>query len=349
MPQHEPITGAAGGKREVEDFNESIVMSVPANLRVKGALAWKILPRVSVAASGSFNNWPRSLLFVFQPQSAQYEQKQLPADVGENLTAEVDLLYRPNPSVDLILGGEFQAIYSKYNPPHTSGFLEDGSVSSVKDTAEVKEYIYSSAPRFLVKKSFQKGDYIRAGASYHFTLFDYQFRGARQFSQPSLEYPSYRLESFDTMIPRWKVFADGTKLIGENGSLYAAAEFGQYPNALTYEDTEFAPVRLSLINLQDLVSGSFDIELACNLTRIFNAMVGVNLRFVDIGEPDPELMDDRQVHASLKLGTSTRFYRNLWWSVRIPALRITRSDALGSAVLFNNRSYIETEILFVGL
>ncbi len=337
------------GKREDRTLNVSIVTSVPADLRVKAAFAWTLNDRLALAASGSFGNWPRSLVFVFQPQDTENPQKDLPADVGENLVGVVDLLYRPSPDLDLIFGGEFQSIYTKYNPPQSSGFNDDGTVSTVKDTAEVKEYVYSGGPRFIVKKSFKKGDYIRFGASYHLHLFDYQYRGAKQYSTPSEEYPSYRLQDLATMIPKWRLFADGTKLLGSEGALYIGGELGGYPNVLEMEDTEFAPVRLSLVNLVDLTAGKFTIEMSGKLTRILHGMAGLELRYLDTGDSDPFLVDDRSLYASLKLGTTTRFYRNLWWSIRVPSLRFYSSDALGSAVLFGNRSFIETEILFLGL
>lgn len=340
------------GKREDRTYKESIIQAVPADLRVKAAFAWDFADRWTISGSGAFGNWPRSLVFVFQPQETQqqaYEQKDLPADVGENLVGVVDLLYRPNPGLDLIFGGEFQSVYTKYNPPQTSGIQTDGTVSTVKDTAEVKEYIYSSAPRFIVKKTFQGGDYIRAGASYHFNLFDYQYRGAKQYAEPSQTFPSYRPQELATMIPKWKVFVDGTKLLGANGALYLSGEIASYPNVLDYQDTEFAPLRLSYISLVDLTSGTVTAELSGKLTRILQGMAGIELRFLDTGNSDPELIDDQSMYATLKLGTTTRFYRNLWWSIRVPAFRLYSTDALGSALLFGNRSYIETEILFVGL
>ncbi|MFH2055307.1 MAG: hypothetical protein ABIJ61_05070, partial [bacterium] len=298
---------------------------------------------------GSFGNWPRSPVFVLQPYDTEYEQKDLPADVGENLVGIVDVLFRPRPDLDLIFGGEFQSIYTKFNPPQSSGINTDGTVATVKDTAEVKEYVYSTAPRLIVKKTFSKGDYVRFGGSYHFNLFDYKYRGAKQYALPSDDYPSYRPQDFATMIPKWRVFADASRLLGSNGSLYLGGEFGSYPNVLEKEDTEFAPLRLSLLNLIDINSGSITAEISGQLTRILQGMAGLELRMLDVGDSDPQLIDDRSMYATLKLGTTTRFYRNLWWSVRVPAIRLYSSDALGSMMLFNNTSYIETEILFVGL
>lgn len=337
------------GKKEDRTFKESIIDAVPADLQVKTAFAWDIADRWTIAGLGSFGNWPRSPVFVFQPAETEYEQKDLPADVGENLVGIVDLLYRPKPDLDIVFGGEFQSIYTKFNPPQTSGINDDGTVSTVKDTAEVKEYVYSTAPRFMIRKTFTKGDYIRFGGSYHFNLFDYQFRGAKQYAAPSEQFPSYRPQDFATMIPKWQFYADGSKLLGPNGALYLSGEFGSYPNVLNLEDTEFAPLRLSLVNLVDINSGSVTAELSGQLTRILQGMIGLELRVLDIGETDPQLIDDRSLYATLKLGTTTRFYRNLWWSVRVPAVRLYSSDALGSMMLFSNTTYIETEILFVGL
>lgn len=337
------------GKRKGRSTNESIVVSTPSSMMVKTALAWKVTPKVTLALSGSIDNWPRSMVFVFQPKDYnEYDQKDLPADVGENLVGEFDVMYRPNPNFDIIIGGSFQNIYTKFEPPQESPFESDGTVSTTKDTAEVKEYIYSGSPRVMIKKTFTSGDYIRAGASYYFNLFDYQYEGARQYYEPSLVYPSYRTQELSSFIPKWRLFADGSKVLGSKGALYLSGEIAGYPNVLETTDTEWAPLRQSLVDLVNLTSSSITAELTGKLTRIFQAMVGAEVTFFKHGDANSNI-DDRSTYISVRLGTTTRFYRNLWWSVRIPDLRLYTSEALGSEILFQNRSYIETEILFIGL
>lgn len=336
-------------KYKSSSSKESIVPSTPSSMMVKTAFAWQVLPKVTLALSGSITNWPRSLVLVFQPKDDQnYGQRELPADVGENLVGEFDVMYRPKPGLDIIVGGVFQNIYTKFNPPHESPFESDGSVSTRKDTAEVKEYIYSGAPRFSVKKTFASGDFVRVGGAYYFNLFDYQYEGARELSEPSPIIPSYRLQEFSSFIPKWRLFADGSKTLGSRGALYLAGELGSYPNYLEIKDTEWAPLSQSLVKLVDLSSGSVTCELSTKLTRILNAMAGFEMRFLK-KDDESDYLDDRSVYATLKLGATTRFYRNLWWSIRIPEIRLYSSEALGSSILFENRSYIETEILFVGL
>lgn len=335
------------GKRKNRFNDESIVVSTPSSMQVKTAFAWKVAPKVTLGISGSINNWPRSLVFVFQPQDYdQYQPKDLPADVGENLVGEFDVMYRPNPSLDIIVGGMFQNIYTKFNP--SDSIVVNGSISTRRDTAEVKEYIYSGAPRIMVRKTFSTGDYIRAGAAYYFNLFDYQFRGAREYSEPSFVDPSYRSQELSSFIPKWKIFADGSKVLGSRAALYLCGEFAGYPNALSTEDTQWAPLRQSLVDLVDLSSGAFTAELSGKLTRILDGMVGIEVRYFDNGDSNPDL-DSRSMYASVKVGTTTRFYRNLWWSVRVPGYTLYTSEALGSEILFSNRTYIETDILFLGL
>ncbi len=55
------------------------------------------------------------------------------------------------------------------------------------------------------------------------------------------------------------------------------------------------------------------------------------------------------MYLKLRAGGTTRIYRSLWWTVRVPDMRLYTSKKLGSAVLFENKSYIETDLLLLGL
>ena len=96
-------------------------------------------------------------------------------------------------------------------------------------------------------------------------------------------------------------------------------------------------------------------DISAKLTRIFHGMAGIKVRYVGKGKDQPEsagassIMDDRSLFASLRFGTMTRFYRNLWWTIRVNDVRLYKSEAVGTAALFENTSYFETEILFLGL
>jgi hypothetical protein len=149
-------------------------------------------------------------------------------------------------------------------------------------------------------------------------------------------------------VPQWRVYADGTKALGANAALYACVETGRYPNALTKKDTDFVPLQMSLVDLVDLSSTSLRVDLTGKLTRIFTGMIGFEVRQFANGD-DRTLLDDRSMYLKLRAGGTTRFYRNLWWSIRMPDLRLYTSKGLGSAILFENKSYIETDILFLGL
>jgi hypothetical protein len=329
------------GKDRNKKNKEEFLVSIPSRLDFKVAFAWKFMDNVTAAVSGSMNNYPPSYIFALQPTNSSPADTQfsLSAGDGENIVGEVDLLYRTRTNLDVILGGVFQASRTKYDAPGPP----------YDDTATVKEYIYSGAPRFSIKKTFATGSYLRAGAAYYFNLFDYvDEKGGNPWESPSQDYASYRLQRFDSFVPLWKVFTDGSKALGTNATLYSRLEAASYPNALTKTQTDFVPVNLSLIDSDNLFSGCFAAEIAGRLTRIISAAVGIELRYVDIGVSKSQL-DDRSLYAKLRLGATTRFYRNLWWSVRIPDLRLYTSKEVGSAALFENRSYIETEILFLGL
>jgi hypothetical protein len=77
-------------------------------------------------------------------------------------------------------------------------------------------------------------------------------------------------------------------------------------------------------------------------------MIGFEVRQFANGD-DKTFLDDRSMYLKLRAGGATRFYRNLWWSIRVPDFRLYTSKGLGSAILFENKSYIETDILFLGL
>ncbi len=337
------------GKDRDEKTKDPFLEAVPSRLNFKTAFAWNPKENLKVGISGAISNYPSSYIFALQPSAAAVADSQLslPSRDGENLVGEVDLLYRTKSDMDIIVGGVFQRLFEKFDAPDAP-LLEDGTPNNYKDTAEVKEYIYSAAPRVSVKKTYPSGSYWRAGGAYYFSLYDYQYAGAGKYDYPSTNYPSYRLQTFETLVPKWKIFADGTKSLGANAALYGCIEMGQYPNALTKKDTDFVPLRISLADLVDLSSTSVRVDLTGKLTRIFTGLIGLELRQFSNGD-DKTLLDDRSMYLKLRVGGSTRFYRNLWWSVRIPDFRLYTSKALGSAILFENKSYIETDILFLGL
>lgn len=342
---------ATYGEDENRSNREAFLIAEPNRLNVKTAFAWRFKPRLTAAISGTFNNYPRSYIFALQPSGTSPADTQfaLPANVGENLESQVDLMYRTDNNLDIIVGGRFIYQYTKFAAP------DPPAGSSYRDTSEVKEFVYSGAPRLIVRKTFQSGSYLRAGASVYFNLFDYQYTGTGKWDYPSTAVPSYRAQSFDTMIPSWEFYIDGSRLIGPNAAVYTALEFAGYPNRLTRKDTDFVPVDLSLVNSDNIFSTAFTADISGKLTRILHAMAGFKLRHVSKGDELPatssnaDIMDDRSMYASLRFGTMTRFYRNLWWTIRVNDLRLYTSEAVGTAALFENTSYIETEILFLGL
>lgn len=332
-------------KKDRDPFLEA----VPSRLNFKTAFAWRPKSNLTLGISGSISNYPSSYIFALQPSDAALTDSQLslPSRDGENLSGEIDLLYRTKNNMDIIVGGKFLRLFEKFTAPD-SPTNSDGSPANYKDTSTVKEYIYSGAPRISVKKTYASGSYWRAGGALHFNLYDYQYAGAGRYDYPSQDFPSYRLQSFETLVPKWKLFADGTRTLGTNSAIYACLETGRYPNALTRKDTDFVPVRISLADLVDLSSTSLRVDLTGKLTRIFTGMIGFEVRQFSNGD-DKTLLDDRSMYVKIRAGGTTRFYRNLWWSVRVPDLRVYTSKALGSAILFENKSYIETDILFLGL
>jgi len=337
------------GKDKNKKNKNPFLEAVPSRLNFKTAFAWRPKNNLTLGASGSISNYPSSYIFALQPSDAAVSDSQLslPSRDGENLAAEVDLLYRTKNNLDIIVGGKFQRLFEKFNAQDAPA-NSDGTPANYKDTATVKEYIYSGAPRVSVKKTFASGSYVRGGGAFYFSLYDYQYAGASRYDYPSVVYPSYRLQSFETLIPKWEVFADGSKMIGANSSIYARLQTGRYPNALTKKDTDFVPLRISLVNLVDLSSTALRVDLTGKLTRIFTGMIGFEVRQFSNGD-DKTLLDDRSMYVKVRAGGMTRFYRNLWWSIRVPDLRVYTSKALGSAILFENKSYIETDILFLGL
>jgi hypothetical protein len=331
---------------------EPFLAAVPSRLDFRTALAWKPKPNLTIGVSGSLNNYPASYVFALQPvYSSPGEpsdsQLALPAGDGENMSGEVDLLYRTKNNLDVIVGGIFQRLHEKFElpdpPPDANGLP-----ANFKDTSIVKEYIYSGAPKLSVKKTFASGSYLRGGFSYYFNLFDYQYQGSYPFDALNQNYPSYRGQSFENLVPKWKLYADGTRVVGANSAIYGCIETGQYPNALSHTDTDFAPLQASFVDLQDISSTSLNVELTSRLTRIFHGMVGFEARYFSTGS-DKTLLDNRSIYLSARLGGTTRFYRNLWWTIRMPDIRLYTSKSLGSAILFENKSYIETDILFLGL
>ncbi len=330
---------------------DAFLVAEPNRINVKTAFAWKFKPHLTAAISGVFNNYPRSFIFALQPSGTSPADTQftLPANVGENLEGQLDVMYRTDNNLDVIFGGRFMYQHTKFaapDPPIGAGY---------RDTAEVKEFVYSGAPRLIVRKTFQSGSYLRAGASVYFSLFDYQYMGTGKWDYPSTAVPSYRAQSFETMIPKWELYVDGSRLIGANAAIYSALEFAGYPNRLTRKNTDFVPVDLSLVNSDNILSAAFTADISGRLTRIFHAMAGIKIRHVSKGDDlsganaAAGIMDDRSLYPSLRFGTMTRFYRSLWWTIRVNDLRLYTSEAVGTAALFENTSFIETEILFLGL
>jgi hypothetical protein len=154
---------------------------------------------LTLAVSGAISNYPSSYVFALQPSAAAISDSQLslPSRDGENLVSEVDLLYRTKNNMDIIVGGIFQRLFEKFDAPDAP-LRADGTPNNYKDTAVVKEYIYSGAPRVSVKKTFPSGSYWRAGGSIYFSLYDYQYAGASKYDYPDTTFPSYRLQSFET-------------------------------------------------------------------------------------------------------------------------------------------------------
>jgi hypothetical protein len=339
------VYGRDRNKKNKKPFLEA----VPSRLNFKTAFAWKLKENLTLGISGAISNYPSSYVFALQPSVPVVNDSQLslPSRDGENLIGEVDLLYRTKSNMDIIVGGTFQRLYEKFDAPDAP-LRADGTRNNYKDTAIVKEYIYSGAPRVSVKKTYPSGSYWRAGGTFYFSLYDYQYAGASKYEYPDTTFPSYRLQSFETLVPQWKVYADGTKALGTSAALYACFETGRYPNALTRKDTDFVPLRLSLVNLVDLSSTSLRVDFTGKLTRIFTGMIGLEVRQFANGD-DKTLLDDRSMYIKLRAGGMTRFYRNLWWSIRVPDFRLYTSKGLGSAILFENKSYIEMDILFLGL
>ncbi len=336
-----------GRDRNARD-REPFLQSVPSRLNFKTAFAWKPKENVTLGVSGSISNYPASYIFALQPAYASQADSQLtlPSGDGENIQGEVDLLYRTKNNIDVVVGGVFTRMYEKFDAPEPP-FGPDGLPQNFKDTATVKEYIYSGAPKISVKKTFASGSYVRGGGALYFNLFDYQYSGASQYNYPSIYLPSYRAQSFESLVPKWKFYVDGTKVLGANTALYGCLETGQYPNSLSKTETDFVPVQLSLVNLKNISSTAFNVELSSKLTRIFNAMIGFEARTFSNGT-DKTLLDNRSMYLKARVGGTTRFYRNLWWTVRMPDIRLYTSKSLGSAILFENKSYIETDILFLG-
>jgi len=123
---------------------------------------------------------------------------------------------------------------------------------------------------------------------------------------------------------------------------------GAYPNGLLQQETAFVPIRMSLVGLKDLFTAALDLDLSSKLTKIFSVSGGLTLRYFDNGELHDNL-DDRSWYPSIRLGATTRFYRSLWWSVKLPEIRLYKSEKLGSSILFENRSYFEMEVIFLGI
>lgn len=338
---------ATYGEDKDRRTKQAFLVYEPNRLNVRTAFAWKFRPDLTAAVSGTFNNYPRSYIFALQPSGTSPADSQfaLPANVGENLEGQIDLMYRTDNNLDIIFGGRFIYQHTKFAAP------DPPPGSSYRDTSEVKEFVYSGAPRVIVKKTYQSGSYLRAGASIYFNLFDYQYAGAGKWDYPSVAVPSYRAQAFETMVPNWELYLDGSKLLSTNVAVYSALEFSGYPNRLTRKDTDFVPVDLSLINADNIFSTALTADFSAKLTRIFSGMAGVTIRYIGKGDDAgaSSVMDDRSMYANLRFGTMTRFYRNLWWTIRVNDLHLYTSEAVGTAALFENTSYFETEILFLGL
>ncbi len=340
---------AVYGEDKNRKDNNAFLVYEPNRVEVRTSFAWRFRQDWTGAIAGSFSNYPYAYVFSLQPEGTRPADPQfeLPANVGEHFTATIDLMRRTK-KFDWIVGFNMERHYSKFAAP------DPPAGSNYRDTSEVKEFIYSGAPRLIVKRSFPSGSYLRAGAAVYFNLFDYQYTGAGRWDYPSTSVPSYRSQTINTMIPTYKIFIDGSRVLNANAVLYSTLEFAGYPNRLTRKDTDFVPINLSLVDAEDIFTANWATDIAANLTRIFTGLIGVRARYVN-GEAPPadELdlrpLDDRSLYVSLRLGAQTRFYRNLWLNVRVNDLRLYTSEEVGSAALFENRRYVETELLFLGL
>jgi len=337
---------AVYGEDEDRETRRAFLTSEPNRVEVRTAFAWTFKPGWTAAVAGTFSNYPYAYVFALQPSGSQPTDSQfaLPANVGEQFTGTVDVLHRSQSNLDLIVGAEFLRHYTKFAAP------DPPAGSNYRDTSEVKEYIYSGAPRVILKKTFSTGDYVRAGASVYFNLVDYQYTGAGRWEYPSLAVPSYRTQTLESMVPKWNFYLDGSHLLSSNAVLYGAAEVAGYPNRLTRKDTDFVPVDFSLLDVENITTAAFTVDIAAKLTPIFHGTAGVTLRYLDTGPiTATRPVDDRSLYPSLHVGTQTRFYRSLWWTVRVNEFRLYTSEEVGTAALMENRYYFETEVLFLGL
>ncbi len=341
---------ATYGEDENRDSKSAFLLAEPNRVEVRSAFAWNFKPGWTAAAAGSFSNYPYAYVFALQPSwsSPADSQFMLPANVGEHFTGTVDVMKRSQKNLEFIFGAEFHAHYTKFAAP------DPPAGANYRDTSEVKEYIYSTAPRLIVKKTFSTGDYLRAGASVYFNLFDYQYAGAGRWEYPSLGVPSYRTQTLLSMVPKWNFYLDGSRLLGANAVLYSALQFTGYPNRLTREDTDFVPVDLSLLDVDNITTVAWTADLSGKLTRIFHGSIGFTVRYLNTGfasdlDPLTTPADDRKLYPSLHVGTQTRFYKSLWWTIRVNDFHLYTSEEVGTAALFENRFYLETEILFLGL
>ena len=157
------------------------------------------------------------------------------------------------------------------------------------------------------------------------------------------------------MIPDWDFYIDGSHLLGPNAVIYSALNFTGYPNHLTRSNTDFVPIDLSLLNNDNLLSTALTVDISGKLTRIFHGNIGITARFLGKGDlaesafGDSTPLDNRSFYPTIHIGTQTRFYRNLWWTIRVTDYPLYKSEQVGTAALFENEKYFETEILFLGL
>jgi hypothetical protein len=345
---------ATYGSDRNQTTKDDFLRSIPNRLDVKTAFAWRLRHKLTLGVSGRFSNYPKSYVFALQPtNTSPYEnQVNLPVNVGQTYIGESDLMYRTDEGIDFILGGKFQYRYSKFFKP------DDVVGDGLLDTAEVKEHIYSGAPKVMVKKTFPSGSFIRGGASYYFNLFDYQYLGGGNYPTVNTSVPSYRSQQLSTMIPNWELFVDGSKVIGPEAVVYSSLRYSNYPNRLTRSETDWIPIDLSLVNADNLNSVEWLTDVSGKLTRILHGLAGVRVRYLNPkinSQRDPLQavegnvpLDNRSVYVSLRLGTTTRFYRSLWWSVRLEDLHLYSTKEVGTASLFENRTFIETEVLLLG-